>query len=188
MRFRKMLRVCAACSTNARSPQESSRYERRACPSRCTRSSRLYRSGSSVSLHRSDAFRLLRSASIPRLHRRPLGLPHQHLLEQAAHQEARPDRMLSQERNGLSPVLTPSLPPDRPREHSQSSRARNRIHSAAYRNARLCSLSPAVEVPRNGTRKSQLYLESTEGPESLPSLEDLPRTKNFAAHRPLLRR
>ena len=36
MRVRKMLRVCAAYSTNAKSPQESSRYEHRACSSRCT--------------------------------------------------------------------------------------------------------------------------------------------------------
>src|SRR5580658_11144011 len=116
MRVRKTLRVCAACSTNAKSPQRSLRYEHRACPSRCTRSSRLYRTGSSVSLHRSDAFGLLRGASIPRLHRRPLGLPHQHLLEQASHQEARPDRVLSKKWNGLSLILSPPLSTDRSRE------------------------------------------------------------------------
>src|SRR5882762_4950249 len=97
--------VCAAFSTNAKSPQESSRYEHRTCPSRCPESSRIHGKGGPVSLHRSDAFRLLRVASIPRLHRRPLGLPNERLLEQASHQETRPDRMLSKERNGLSLVL-----------------------------------------------------------------------------------
>jgi len=54
---------------------------------------------------------------------------------------------LSKERNGLSPVLAAGLPPDRPREHSQPSRTRNRSHSTAHRNARLCSLPSAMEVP-----------------------------------------
>src|SRR6266851_216098 len=188
MGVRKTHPVCAAFSTNAKSPQESSRYEHRTCPSRCPESSRIHRNGGTVSLHRSDAFRLLRVASIPRLYRRPLGLPNQHLLEQASHQETRPDRMLSKERNGLSPVLAPSLPPNRPREHSQPSGTRNRIHSTAHRNARLCSLPSAMEVPRNRTGKSRLFLQSTESPQSLPSLEDLSRPENFPPDRPLLRR
>ena len=90
MRVRKTHRVCAACSTNAKSPQESSRYEHRARPSRCPESSRIHRNRGPVSLHRSDAFRLLRGASIPRLHRCPLGQAHDHLLEQTPHQADTP--------------------------------------------------------------------------------------------------
>src|SRR5260370_37364343 len=94
--------------------------------------------------------------------------------------------MFSKKRNDLSPVLAPSLPPDRPREHSQPSGTRNRIHSTAHRNARLCSLPPAMEVPRDRTGKSQLFLQSTESPQSLPSLEDLSQPENFTAYRSLL--
>src|SRR6266478_913656 len=187
MGVRKTHPVCAAFSTNAKSPLESSRYEHRTCPSRCPESSRIHGKGGPVSLHRSDAFRLLRVASIPRLHRRPLGLPKQRLLEQASHQKTRPDGMLSKERNGLSLVLAPSLPPDRPREHPQSPATRNRIHPATYRNARLCSQPPSMEVPRNRTGKSQLLLQAAKSPKSLPSLEDLSRPENFPAHRSLLR-
>src|SRR5258708_4474178 len=168
--------------------QEASRVEHRTCSSRCPESARIHRKGGPVSLHRGDAFRLLRGASIPRLHRRPLGLPNQRLLEQASHQETRPDRMLSKERNGLSPVLAPSLPPDRPREHSQPSRTRNRIHSTAHRNARLRSLPPAMEIPGNRARKSQVFLQAPESPQSLPSLDDLSRPENFPVDRSLLRR
>src|SRR6266404_5989173 len=147
MGVRKTHPVCATFSTNAKSPLESSRYEHRTCPSRCPESSRIHGKGGPVSLHRSDAFRLLRVASIPRLHRRPLGQAHDHLLGQTSHQASRPDRMLSKERNGLSPVLPPSLPPDRPRKHSQSPRTRNRPHPAAHWNARFCSPESGVSVP-----------------------------------------
>ena len=68
MGTRKTHRVCAACSTNTKSPQGSSRYEHLSSPSRCSRIPWLHRSGSPLSLHRSDAFRLLRGTSIPRLH------------------------------------------------------------------------------------------------------------------------
>src|SRR5229473_8420518 len=99
MGVRKTHPVCAAFSTNVKSPQESSRYEHRACPSRCPESSRLHRSGGSLSLHRSDAFRLLYGASVSRVHRSPLGQAHDHLLEQTSCQASCPDRMLSKERN-----------------------------------------------------------------------------------------
>src|SRR5260221_103095 len=181
MGVRKTHPVCAAFSMSAKSPLESSRYEHCTCPSRCPESTWIHRNGGSVSLHRSYAFRLFCGAPIPRLHRRSLGLSHQHFLEQTSHQETRPDRMLSKERNCLSPVLAPALPPDRPREHSQPSGTRNRIHSAAHRNARLCPLPPAMEIPGNRARKSQVFLRSIEGPESLPALEDLSRTTNFPA-------
>src|SRR5208283_3548085 len=63
MVVRKTHRVCAAFSTNAKSPHGSSRYEYRPSPSRRSKSPRLHRSGSPLSLHRSDAFRLLCGAS-----------------------------------------------------------------------------------------------------------------------------
>src|SRR6266436_2382732 len=142
MGVRKTHRVCAAFSTNAESPQESSRYEHCTRPSRCPESSRLHRSGSPFSLHRSDAFRLLCGPSIPRVYRRSLGQAHDPLLEQTSNQAPRPHRILSKERNHLSPVLPPALPPDRPRKHSQPPRTRNRIHPAAHRNARFRSPEP----------------------------------------------
>src|SRR5580692_2886284 len=188
MRDRKTHRVCVAFSTNVRSPQESSIYEHCTHPSRCPESSRLHRSRGSVSLHRSDAFGLLCGTPVSRLHRRPLGQAHDPLLEQTSHQEACPDRMFSKKRNGLSPVLPASLPPDRPREHSQPARTRNRTHPAAHRHARFRSPESGVSVPRNRARKSPFFLQSIKGPESVPALEDLSRTKNFPAHRPLLRR
>src|SRR5229473_6371771 len=186
MGVRKTHRVCGAFSTNVKSPLESSRYEHCPCPSRCSPGARIHRGRSPLSLHCGHAFRLLCGAPIPRLHHRPLGLQNQHLLEQTSHQKTRPDGTLSKERNGLSPVLAPALPPDRPREHSQPSGTRNRIHSTAHRNARLRSLPPAMEVPRNRTGKSQLFLQSTESPQSLPSREDLSRPENFTADRSLL--
>src|SRR5713226_4065288 len=188
MGVRKTHPVCAAFSTNVKSPQESSRYEHRTCPSRCPESSRIHRKGGPVSLHRSDAFRLLRGASIPRLHRRPLGLPNQHLLEQTSHQETRPDGIFSKERNGLPLVLAPALSSDRPREHPQSPPTRDRLHPAPYRDARFCPLAPPVEVPGNGARKGQLFPRPIERPESLPPFEDLSRTENHPAHSSLLRR
>src|ERR1700674_430568 len=113
MGVRKTHRVCAAFSTNAKSPQESSRYEHRTGPSRCSPSPRLHRAGIAVSLYRGDPFRLLCGASIPRLHLCPLGQAHDHLLEQTSRQETRSDRMFSEERNGLPPLLPPPLSPDR---------------------------------------------------------------------------
>src|SRR5712692_1668412 len=188
MGVRKMHRVCAAFSTNAKSPHQFSRYEHHHCPSRCLEGPRLHRSGSPLSLHCGDAFRLLRGASIPRLHGYLLGLPNQHLLEQASHQETRPDGMFSEEWNGLPLVLAPAVSPDRPREPPQSPRTRDRIHPAPYRDARFCPLAPSVEVPGNGARKGQLFLRPIERPESIPSLEDLSRTENHSAHSSLLRR
>src|SRR5258708_5271830 len=146
---RKMHRVCAACSTNKKSRHESSRYEHRSRPSRCARSPWLHQGRSSVSLYRGDAFRLLRGAPIPRLHRYPLGLPNQHLLEQTSHQETRPDGMFSKERNGLPLILAPALSPDRPREHPQSPSTRDRVHPAPHRDSRFCPLAPAVEILGN---------------------------------------
>src|SRR5882762_2534325 len=101
MVVRKTHPVCAAFSMNAKSPLESSRYEHCTCPSRCPERTRIHRNGGSVSLHRSYPFRLLCGTPIPRFHHCPLGLSNQHFLEQTSHQETRPDRMLSKERNGL---------------------------------------------------------------------------------------
>src|SRR5260370_19681336 len=188
MRDRKTHRVCGAFSTNVRSPQESSIYEHCTPPSRCPDGSRLRRSRGSVSLHRSDTFRLLCGTPVSRLHRSPLGQAHGPLLEQTSNQAPRSDRMFSKKRNGLSPVLPASLPPDRPREYSQPPRTRNRTHPAAHRDARFRSAESGVSVPRNRARQSPLFLESIAGPESVPTLEDLSRTKNFPAHLPLLSR
>src|SRR5580692_9753901 len=188
MGVRKTHRACAEFSTNAKSPREFSRYEYLPCPSQRSPSSRLHRSGGPLSLHCGDPLRLLCCTAIPHVHWHPLGPAHGQLLGQATHQETREDRALSKERNGLSSVLPPSLPPDRPREHPQPSATRTRIHPSAHRNARLCPLEPAVEVPGNRAGKSQLFLRSAESPDSLPSLEDLSRAENFPAHRSLLRR
>src|SRR5208282_5399394 len=122
MGARKTHRVCVAFSTNARSPQKSSRYEHCTRPSRCPESSGLHRNGGTFSLHCGDAFRLLCSASVSRVHRRSLGQAHDPLLEQTSNQAPRPHRVLSKERHHLSPVLPPPLPPDRPRKHSQPPR------------------------------------------------------------------
>src|SRR6266446_6532169 len=73
MGVRKTHRVYGAFSTNVKSPLESLRYEHCTCPSHCPEGSRIHRNGGPVSLHRGDAFRLLRGASIPRVHGRPLG-------------------------------------------------------------------------------------------------------------------
>ena len=75
---------CAASSTNVKSRQGYSRYEYYTSSSRCSKSPRLHRSRSPISLYRSDAFRLLRCAPISGLHGRPLGQPHDHFLEQTA--------------------------------------------------------------------------------------------------------
>src|SRR6266446_8759411 len=187
MGVRKTHRVCGAFSTNVKSPLESSRYEHCPCPSRCSQGVRIHRGRSPLSLHCGHAFRLLCGAPIPRLHHRPLGLQNQHLLEQTSHQKTRPDGMLSKERNGLSLVLAPALPPDRPREHPQSPATRNRIHPATYRNARFCAFPPSMQVLGNRAGKTQPFLQSTESPQSLPSLENLSRPENFSTHRPLLR-
>src|SRR5271156_1455816 len=165
---RKTHRACAESSANAKSPREFSRYEYLPRPPRRSPSSRLHRSRGPLPLHCGDAFRLLCCTAIPHLHRHPLGSAHGHLLEQASHQETREDRALSKERNGLSSVLPPSLPPDRPREHPQSPATRNRIYPSAHRNARLCALEPAVEVPGNRAGKSQFFPRSTQSPDSLP--------------------
>src|SRR6266850_58575 len=119
----KMHRACAAFSTNAKSPHESSRYEHRTCPPRCSSSIRLHRGGSAVSLHRSDAFWLLSGASVSRFCRRPLGQAYDHILEQARKIQTRPHGVFSEERRRVSPVLPPPLPPDRTREHPQPPRA-----------------------------------------------------------------
>src|ERR1700683_2408957 len=100
MGVRKTHRVCAGFSTNAKSPQESSRYEHCSCPSRCPKSPRIHRSRSLLSVHCGDTFRLLCCTSIPRFHRGPLGKAHDQLLDQTPHQETRSNRMLSKERNG----------------------------------------------------------------------------------------
>src|SRR6266851_263538 len=147
MDVQKTRRVCAAFSTSAKSLRESSRYEHRCRPSRCTPSPRLHRGRSPFSLHRGDAFRLFCCTSIPCLCRCSLGQAHDPLLEQTSNQTARPDRVLSEERNRLSLVLPPPLPPDRPREHSQPPRTRNRTHPAAHRNARFCSPESGASVP-----------------------------------------
>src|SRR5216683_3249248 len=155
---RKTHRAYAAFSTNKKSPRESSRYEHRPCPSRRVEGPWLHRGRSSISLHRGDAFRLLCRASIPSLHRWALGRAHGELLEQTSRQETCQDRMLSKERNGLSLVLAPSLPPDRPRGHSQSPATRNRIHTPPHRDARFCPLTPAMEIPGNRAGKDRLLL------------------------------
>src|SRR5208282_2039908 len=147
MGVRKTHRVCAAFSTNAKSPQESSRYEHRTGPSRSSPSPRLHRAGIAVSLYRGDAFRLLHGSPVSRVHRRTLGQAHDHVLEQTSRQETRPNRMLSEERDGLPPLLPPPLSADRTREHPQSPRTRNRIHPAAHRNARFRSPERGVSVP-----------------------------------------
>src|SRR6266576_6413731 len=95
MGIRKTQRVCAAFSTNTKSPQRSSHYEHLSSPSQCSPSPRLHRSRSPLSLHRGDAFRVLRGTSIPGLHLFPLGQAHDHFLEQTSHQKTRPDRALS---------------------------------------------------------------------------------------------
>src|SRR6266851_10489205 len=132
-------RVCAAFSTTAKSPQESSRYEHRTGPSRSSPSPRLHPAGIAVSLYRGDAFWLLHGSPVSRVHRRTLGQAHDHLLEQTSRQETRQNRTLSEERDGLPPLLPPPLSADRTREHPQSPRTRNRIHPPAHRNARFRS-------------------------------------------------
>src|SRR5260370_5961928 len=184
---RKTHRVCVAFSTNAKSPHESSRYEHRSRPSRCSPSPRLHRGRSPLSLYCGDAFRLFCGTPISCLHRCSLGQAHNYLLEQTSRQETRSDRMLSKERNGLSPVLAPPLPPDRPREHPQSPATRNRIHPAPHRNARFCPPEPGVSVPRNRARKSPLLLRYSEHPEALSSRQTLPRQQDPHNVRPVFR-
>src|SRR6266436_1091053 len=147
MGVRKTHPVCAAFSTNVKSPLESSRYEHCPCPSPCSPGVRIHRGRSPFSIHRGDAFRLFCCTSISCLCRCSLGQAHDPLLEQTSNQAPRPDRVLSEERNGLSLVLPPPLPPDRPREHSQPPRTRNRTHPAAHRNARFCSPESGASVP-----------------------------------------
>src|SRR6266446_5499648 len=184
----KTHRVCGAFSTNVKSPLESSRYEHCSCPSRCSPGVRIHRGRSPLSLHCGHAFRLLCGAPIPRLHHRPLGLQNQHLLEQTSHQKTRPDGMLSKERNGLSLVLAPALPPDRPREHPQSPATRNRIHPAPPWNPRFCAFQPTVSVFGNRAGKGQFFLRSAENPASLSTLQALSRPANLAAYASLFRR
>src|ERR1700719_183504 len=136
MGVRKMRPGYAAFWTNAKSLQKSSRYEHPTGPYRRPKSPRLHGSRGSLSLHCGDAFRLLRSPSIPRFHRCQLGQANDYVLEQTSHQEACPDRMLSKERNGLSLVFTPALSPDR-------------AHPKAPRDARFCSHAPRMELPRD---------------------------------------
>src|SRR5580700_5428441 len=102
MAVRKIQPGCAAFLTNAKSPQESSRYEHPTGLSRRSKSPRLHGSRGPLSLYRGDTLRLFHSPSIPRFRRCPLGEADDHVLEQTSNQETCPDRTLSEEWHCLS--------------------------------------------------------------------------------------
>src|SRR6202789_431934 len=184
----KTHRACAGFWTSTNSPGRSSRYEYRARPSRCARSSRLHPRRSPFSLHCRDPFWLLHGAPVSGLHWRALGQAHDELLEQDRALEARADRAFSEERRHPSPLLTTTLSPDRKGEPSQSSRPRNRFHQAAHRHSRFRDRQSGVRVPRNRARQGCLFLQQIGHQRALPSRPALPQPEDLAVERPVLRR
>ena len=179
MGVRKTHRACAAFSTNAKSPQEFSRYEHRSCPSRCTRSSRLHQSGSSLSLHRSDAFGLLHGSSIPRASPMPIGATAQHILEQASNPRDTLGPSAFQ-RAGRSITFSRAGSIARSTARTFAIDAQHEIEFIQRRIGMLdfVLLNQGHQYLETEPEKVRFFCEQLKVPKSLPALEDLSRPED----------